>query len=217
MTIDHIGMLLFPDILILRILGRLAFPIFAFCIADGLKHTRSIKRYILLLFIFAIISQIPYNFIFQPQVKLNILFTFLIGIAFILSLNKIGANGNISNKFLAIVFLILLSTLCLVDLYLRIIEYSLFGVLLVITFYYLDYNKFSSYLAPAILVSLMTLYNLLIYSFNFNNSIYIFALFALPLIYFYNNEKGKTNIKYLFYIFYPTHLLLLYLIKLTCF
>ncbi len=217
MTIDHIGLLLFPDILILRILGRLAFPIFAFCIADGLKHTRSIKRYILLLFIFAIISQIPYHFIFQPQVKLNILFTFLIGIAFILSLNKIGANGNISNKFLAIVFLILLSTLCIVDLYLRIIEYSLFGVLLVVTFYYLDYNKISSYLTPTILILLMTLYNLLIYSFNFHNSIYIFALLALPLIYFYNNEKGKFNIKYLFYIFYPTHLLLLYLIKITCF
>lgn len=217
MTIDHIGLILFPNILILRILGRLAFPIFAFCIADGLKHTRNVKKYILLLFIFALISQIPYHFIFAPKINLNILFTFLISIAFIFCINKIKNSDNISDKILPTILIILISGFCLIDLYLEMIDYSIFGILLVLIFYYFDYNKIPFYILSGTLIILATLYYYIISNFYIKNHIFIYAILALPIIYLYNNEKGKINLKYLFYIFYPLHLTLIFLIKLICF
>ncbi|MGL4790801.1 MAG: TraX family protein, partial [Anaerotignaceae bacterium] len=57
MTIDHIGMVIFPHEILFRIIGRIAFPIFAFQLAQGVKYTSDIKRYITRLFIFAIVSQ----------------------------------------------------------------------------------------------------------------------------------------------------------------
>ena len=83
MLVDHIGCVLFPKVTAFRIIGRLAFPIFAFLIAEGMVHTSNWKKYFLRLFIFAIISEIPFDFITSGKMidwsHQNVLFTLLLG------------------------------------------------------------------------------------------------------------------------------------------
>lgn len=81
MLIDHIGYLFFPYQMWLRIIGRLSFPIFAFLIARGYRYTSDKRKYAIRLFIFGLISQIPYYF-FVPG-KMNIMFTLFIGLMII--------------------------------------------------------------------------------------------------------------------------------------
>ncbi|MDF2593180.1 MAG: conjugal transfer protein TraX [Clostridia bacterium] len=84
MLVDHIGYMYFPNEMLFRIIGRLAFPIFAYQIALGYSRTSNLKKYVLRLSLFALITQVPYSF-FSPEMKFNplhfnVLFTFLVGI-----------------------------------------------------------------------------------------------------------------------------------------
>ena len=65
MTIDHVGFFFFPDIEVLRIIGRLSFPLFAWLIANGAYHTKNMHAYLVRLFIFALISQVPFSLAFR--------------------------------------------------------------------------------------------------------------------------------------------------------
>ncbi|MBR6916437.1 MAG: hypothetical protein IKN36_08760, partial [Clostridia bacterium] len=75
MTVDHVGVLLFPKVYVLRIIGRLAMPLFAWFIAEGMIRTRSPLRYFLRVFTLAVVCQIPY-LIVEGEFYLGILFTF---------------------------------------------------------------------------------------------------------------------------------------------
>ncbi|WP_291632823.1 TraX family protein [Clostridium sp.] len=98
MLIDHIGAALFPKVIVLRMIGRLSFPIFAYLIAIGYSKTNSFSKYLYRLMIFAVISQIPFSlafsenisirnfsdfiifFVGSPYAHLNIFFTLAIGL-----------------------------------------------------------------------------------------------------------------------------------------
>jgi hypothetical protein len=149
MLIDHIGYLFFPRIMIFRTIGRIAFPIFAYLIGVGYHYTSSLKKYILRLFIFALITQIPYSFFnrnlsFEPY-NLNILFTLLLGLVFIHLINNSIhlMKSERSNKYLRLVMNItfLMSILYLNE-YVKIIgygrglEYGWYGIVLIVIFYY---------------------------------------------------------------------------------
>lgn len=93
MLVDHIGYMYFPDETLFRIIGRLAFPIFAYQIALGYSRTSNLKKYVIRIFAFALVTQIPYSF-FSPDVKFNpihfnVLFTFAISIG-VLKLYDVG-------------------------------------------------------------------------------------------------------------------------------
>ena len=90
MTIDHIYVILYPDLTFLHIIGRLAFPLFAYLIALGIESTKKPKKYMVTLLSFAMISQIPYFLAFeiQPFERLNILFTLFLGALTIYFFNK---------------------------------------------------------------------------------------------------------------------------------
>lgn len=106
MFIDHYGMigLAGDNWVLFRAIGRLAFPIFAFQIATGYSHTKNTKKYLLTLFIFALISEIPFNLlqghIIYPLSQ-NVMFTFTLGIIFIKAINKFCkfSQNNILNTF----------------------------------------------------------------------------------------------------------------------
>lgn len=206
MLVDHIGAYFFPNILVFRIIGRLAFPIFAFFIAEGWKHTRSKKKYFLTLCLFAIISQVPYYFL-KGAIYLNILFTFILslGIIYFIEMFK---NSSISSMLgVAGVFLV-----SAIGSMLGMVDYGLLGVLLPAIFYFINLKELKFFIAGLILV-LISLKSIIFSGVIFENFIQLFSLFALVLIWFYNGEKGKINLKYFFYIFYPVHLAIILLIK----
>lgn len=77
MFIDHVGAYLLPEVPIMRLIGRLSFPLFAWLIGVGVLNTKNYEKYFLRLMVFALISQYPFSLVFPG--KLNVLFTLLLG------------------------------------------------------------------------------------------------------------------------------------------
>ena len=208
MLIDHIGKLFFPEVLFLQILGRLAFPIFAFFIAEGFYYTKNKVQYLFTILVFAVIAQIPYNFLWHG---LNVLFTFICALV-LLFLWEASKRLELAEKVILrvitwLVFLIL-SFLALV---LR-IDYQWYGILLPFVFYLFRERGLLKFLLFAIMTVLFviqlccTVYPAI----NFNTFIQLFALLSiLPLSFYDNQRKSNKKIKYLFYVFYPLHLVVL--------
>lgn len=212
MLIDHIGYIFFPNILIFRIFGRLAFPIFAFFIAEGYYYTKSRKKYVFLLLVFMIVSWLPFCLAFDHSFYVvNVLGVFLLSILAIFLIERVGRSENL--KFTYIAFIIVLFALILFLDTTTILPEGLAGVLLPVVFYYLKDKPLFKYLLSTLLLIIMALRQIIVAPENFASYIQLFALLSLVIIYFYNNQKGKLNLKYLFYISYPLHLTILYLIK----
>lgn len=204
MVFDHTGYILFKNFSWMNYIGRLAFPIFAFQLTEGYSYTKNLKKYFLRLFIFAIISQIPYMLFlstFSNNIHLNILFTLILGLLAITIYEKLN------NKYLGILLVIL----CCIFAQFLFFDYGWFGIAIIFIFY-----KFKS---KKVLMNLFFILTTLInYFYEFLTSFrleYIWIIFycsmAIIPINLYNGKKGK-NIKYLLYIFYPLHLIILYLV-----
>jgi len=200
MLIDHSSYLIFNEFSFMNYIGRLAFPIFAFLITEGYIHTSNLKKYFFRLLIFALISQVPYMLLFPG---LNILFTLVLALIAITIYNKLN------NKILGILFV----TLCSVLAHFLNFDYGWYGIAIIFIFYIFKTQK--PYMN--ILFTFTTFIN---YIFYFAKTlrieylfIFIFCTLSLIPINLYNGKKGK-NIKYFLYIFYPLHLIALYLIKL---
>lgn len=206
MVVDHVGDFLFNGNIVCKMIGRLAFPIFAYFIAEGMKHTKSRKWYFLKLLIFACISQIPYMFLMQTF-KLNILFTFLIAMAFIMLIEKFIAE-NVRKIFLIILSVCLI--LCDVVFF---IDYGLAGVLITILFYFVK-SPLSFIFNGLLLVFIAIKYSFWSANIAFSILITITSILPLIMLLFYNKQKGRLNLKYFFYVGYPVHLsLILFILK----
>jgi hypothetical protein len=205
MVIDHIYAILYPDMLFLHIIGRLSFPLFAYLIALGIESTKKPKKYMVTLLSFALISQIPYFLAFgiQPFERLNILFSLFLGALTIYFFNKRSLL-----TFVPILLSILLST-----------EGTYYVVLTVACMKLLKSKPKLGFLA----LFALNIQFLLI------PDTQVLSLFAVPLILLHIKNWLKKEIlipenslaysirKYAFYIFYPLHLALLFLIKLFFF
>lgn len=197
MTIDHIGYLFFPGDDIFRIIGRIAFPIFAYLIANSLIHTSNRGLFIKRLGIFAVISQIPFFLAFHLPV-LNVLFTFFIA-ALMIQLFELKKSWWWRTLFI-LIFLVFYTFV--------VTDYNYLGCLLVISFYCFRDKKILSILSFILLNFLIAITI---------SELQIYALLALPLIYFTFKIRFlsflKVN-KYFFYLFYPCHLFVLHFIDL---
>lgn len=220
MFIDHIGYVIFPNHSWLRYIGRIAFPIYAFLISEGLKKTSNIKKYLINLLMLAVTSEIFYDLCFNKNISLfyktNTVYTL-----FIASLSIYLYNKNYNNiiKYLSLLLGLSISYILKTD-------YDILGVLLIFIFYFL-HNKYQYLIYGIIWVNIKYLSNIsyiLQYIFNKNiylpniyviNSLglYLFTIVPFLIIMFYNNKKGK-NLKYTFYVLYLLHLFILYIIKL---
>lgn len=204
MIFDHLGYVLFDKFSFMNYIGRLAFPIFAFSITEGYIHTRNLKKYFIRLLIFALISQIPYMLFiktFTNSFTLNILFTLA------LSLFAITVYDKSKNKLLGILSVTACATLA----HFLHFDYGWFGIAIIFVFYIFKNKK----LYMNLLFFLATFINYF-YSYitTFRKEylfIILFCCLSLIPINLYNGKKGK-NIKYFLYIFYPFHLVLLYLL-----
>lgn len=206
MILDHIKYAIPQTENILTIyLGRTSYPIFAFLLVEGYIHTRDLKKYYKRLFIFAIISQIPFMF-FRTLVgewkMLNIMFTLLLGLLAITAYDKIKKEYI---SFPICLLLILLGDIINVD-------YGWFGVLTILILYIFRKSKTLKSLGYILLV--VFYFYMMNVNFTNINTIKIFVAYLIPVIpiVMYNGNQGK-KIKYFFYWFYPIHMAIIYCIS----
>lgn len=195
MLVDHVGAVLFPYERGFRIIGRIAFPIFCFLIVEGFSHTRNVRHYMARLGIFALISEIPYDLAFHGEPVYtegqNVFFTLLLGV---LMMYLMSICSTVSVKVLAAFSIAVLAETLNTD-------YSARGIVLILVFYIFREKKFISLLSGAL------------WNFSYGwGMIQCFGVLATPFIALYNGKKGA-GMKYFFYVFYPAHLLVLYLLK----
>lgn len=200
MTIDHIGAIIYNDIDIFRIIGRISFPLFAFLLVEGFKNSSNRLKYFLRLIIFAFITQPIYDYAFKSN-TLNILFTFSLGFLLMMIIefskkiidkyNK-GSESYLYKTVFYSLFYILFSILAI---FLN-VDYTVLGITTIFIFY----------LSPNILLSCI-LYFLSVVLLE-TNDIQMYSIISFFFLYLYNGKRGR-NLKYFFYLYYPLHLLLL--------
>ena len=210
MLFDHTGYLIYNNISWCNIIGRIAFPIFAFQLIQGYLHTKNLKNYFFRLFIFALISQVPYSLYFNSfsnKFELNIFFTLLLGLGIITLCNQIYKKNNY--KFNIDIILVILAALFIAKA--LPFNYGILGLCLILIFYFFKDHKILMNILASISI---IIYYLIILLPNFSLLYAIpyiaTALISLCLINLYNNKEGiKTKI---FYYIYPIHLLILYIL-----
>lgn len=227
MLLDHAGMLLFPNVTWLRILGRLALPLYALCIAEGFRHTRSRVKYFLRIFILGALCQAVY-FLASDQPYLGILITFSLSIL-LLSLTDAllcavkGQKDPISCAaeklckrtlprparivLCAVLLALGLGSIILLNHFIP-VDYGLTGVLFPVLVYLGGSSRpgrFGGAAAGTILLAC---------NIEGSSTPRAWSLLALLPLCLYNGTPGKYKLKYFFYVFYPAHLVLLYGIKL---
>lgn len=198
MTFDHLGYALFHKISFSNYIGRIAFPIFAFQISEGYTHTKNLKKYYLKLFIFALISQVPFYFfrlvcMHNTTFSLNIFFTLFFGLACINIFDKC------KKKILCYTSIVVI---CFIAQFLN-FDYGALGILLILSFYIFRNNKILLAISYILLTTIIY-----INTKHFFLPLFISSLCALIFIFLYNKKQGKKS-KYIFYIFYPAHLVIL--------
>lgn len=208
MAIDHTGAVLFPQTEILRIIGRISFPIFCFLIAQGYKHTSNVKKYLLRLLAFAFLSEIPFDLAFGHKFlefsDQNVFFTLFLGLLAIFMLDRFRSQPYIGLPAAA--------GLCAVAEVLN-TDYGWYGVALILAFYILDKQRGLAWVLLGILTFVKCSVSAFLLGYGMGSFIQIFALLAIFPLSTYNGKKGEYSLKGLFYGFYPVHLLLLYFIS----
>lgn len=213
MLIDHIGSIL--NLMPMRYIGRIAFPIYAFLIAEGCFYTKNIKKYIIRLFIFGLISQVPFA-MFAGNSSLfsylNIFFTLSLGVLSIYAYKAI--TSNIFNAGLRAILIFF--TIFGLAFFAEIInvDYGAMGVVLIYWLYMCKTRNFSLLVTKLMQAFIILSFLLLIYPLNEAHGTYLVlgGSFSLIPILLYNSKSGRP-IKWLFYVFYPLHLVVLVLIK----
>ena len=221
MLCDHLWGTIVPGNDWLTCLGRISFPIFAFLIVEGYFHTKNVKKYALRLFLFAVISELPFNLamgssLFYP-VHQNVLWSFLLGL---IHLNeKAKATGKLLLRLLTAVGTVAVGSL--VGL-VAMLDFYHAGVMMVLVFYFFRGRKWWNFLLQ--LVALWYINVEVLSGFTYTFTLFGhelsfvrqgFALFALAPIWLYRGKQGLHNkwTRALNYGFYPAHLLILGLLK----
>lgn len=208
MTLDHVGLMLLPQYRILRILGRLAFPIYAYMIAEGCRYTHSKGRYFARLFTLGMLCQVVYYFAMGSLYQC-ILITFSLSAAMIFLLEWAEKQGkavyitSLIGAFLAVGFLCICLPMLLPGTDYG-IDYDIFGVLLPVIIW-AGRTKKEKLWACVLGLTLVAVEC---------GGIQWLALGAVPLLALYNGQRGKHAMGKIFYIYYPAHLAAIYGISL---
>lgn len=223
MLCDHMWARLIPGNDWLTCVGRLAFPIFAFMIVEGYTHTSSLKKYVLRLLIFALISEVPFDLMYSSTffypIHQNVMWTFLIAI-FLIHLNELARKKK--KLWLTLLAAVGTSVLGYLLGIIFTVDYYGTGVLTVLVFYFFRGRKWWNYIAQ---LSAMTFINIVMleglqYEFTlFGGTFHFpqqgFAVLALIPIWLYRGRQGYHSkwFRYLCYSFYPVHMLIIFIIR----
>ena len=225
MLFDHLRYAIpeINDYFFLKNIGRLSFPLFAFCIVEGYIHTKNLKKYLLRLFVFGLISQYPFM-LFRTLVNdyfyINIMFTFILGIIAIMCIDKI--DNKIIGTILSLIVIALGKFLH--------VDYGWYGVATCVVLYIFRGKNIQRTIAFSCLIiayySISIITGLLennvigldkfIHAFYLNASKMIFVILSSCFMWIYNGKLGKKSkfSKYFFYVFYPLNCMVVYIISL---
>lgn len=214
--------------LILRGIGRFAFPIFCYLLVEGFMHTRSKTKYAIALSIFGLISEIPFDIAliankaydtldlaaiyekYQEDIweYQNVYFTLALGLLGMWAADAILKKLKEKNMVLAYVISIIPFALAALAAYYMKTDYSAYGIAVILILYYFhDYRPIATILAYAFLGITM--------STKLTGGMEEWSFPAFILMNFYNGQRGciKKGFKYFFYIFYPAHLILIFFLR----
>ncbi len=218
MLIDHIAWAFVPLNSFLgffmHTIGRITMPIMSFFIAEGFHHTKNIKKYVFRLLIFALISQIPFTYFQSGKLTLtiknlsdlfmsfNVLFTLMFGL---LALWIIKSSLKENMKEFLVMCLLILSFLS---------DWMLFGVFFILIFGLYPGNFKRQIYFFSLISLIMVVSNILMMSSWYLSFFQLGIFLSLPLLYLYNGKRsGNLFNKWIFYIFYPAHILIIGLLK----
>ena len=219
MFIDHTGLVLFPaeskQYLIMRIIGRISFPIFAFMIAEGCRHTKNKQKHFLCIFGAGVICQIVFQ-ITTGLEYMGILLTFSVSVLIIYVLLACKQHGRKSGFVYILVFLLLVAFAVLLTEIIT-FDYGLTGILLpvALTFPTLATSEkcertvFSRVIDSNLTRCIIVAVAMISLALSAKNNIYSYSLLSLPFLILYSGKRGRLNLKWFFYIFYPAHLVLI--------
>ena len=198
MTTGGGGAYLYQTYALMRTIGRIAFPIFCFLLVEGFEHTGNRKKYALRLLLFALISEVPFDLAFSSTLiefgYQNVFFTLFIGLLTMMGVHTIEQKLSWHPAVRGIAMAgIMIAGMGMA--YLMRTDYAEKGVMCILVLY-----AFRKLRGPQILAGCIAF---CWWEFP--------ALVAFIPIAFYNGTRGW-NMKYVFYLFYPVHLLILYLI-----
>ncbi|MEG1687058.1 MAG: TraX family protein [Angelakisella sp.] len=192
MTLDHVGLLFFPEYDWLRAVGRVAFPLFAYCAAEGARYTHDRKGYLTRLLVLGALSEVPFDLLAQDKLVapgMNVCFTLAAGVACVWLLERRDSRSTT------------LAVLLLAAVALLATDYSFPGVLaVVILHHYAGKQQPVRGMALACLLTGL-----------FFGSLQLFSLAAVLPIALYNGKRGP-SLKYTFYLYYPLHMLVLWVV-----
>lgn len=198
MVIDHVGAILFPDQIWMRVIGRVAFPIYAYCLAEGFRYTSDYRRYLGRLALFAILSEIPFDLAFYGVpfsfAHQNVFFTLTLGLILLWVLERFREQLLLcAGAFVVLCFLAQALHM----------DYGAGGLLMVFAFYLARQGT-----SPWIGWGIFVFINL----FGYAGGVQWAAILALLPIGLYSGKAGKKKQRF-FYWIYPLHLLLLWIIE----
>lgn len=204
----------------MTVVGRLAFPIFAFQVAEGYAHTKNFKRYLLRMFLFALISEVPFDLMvcgtWPDPFRQNVMFTFCISLLVIRLIDRARQKSRVLGVVAALAGALLgylAGTFTFVD-------YYGYGVLMVLVFW-LSREVSWGWLAQLIVMICVNCvmmggleYEIVLLGRSFFLAEQGAAVLALLPIWLYNGRQGIQSraFRYIGYAFYPAHMLLLVLI-----
>lgn len=210
MLIDHIGYFFFPHLLILRIIGRLALPLFSFGIAEGYRATKDRTKvinnveyqskniYLLRLTLFGLVSQIIYMVAFDTN-QLNVILVFAISL-FLLD--------KIDSKKYGYIFLIL------IILSFASLEGFVIAPIMILTFYYRDKIKNFNIILILFIQFLGIMITIALKGYSYYHLFFLISSLCILIVVKYKQKNNYPRVipKSFFYLFYPAHLVLLWLI-----
>ncbi|MBE6568613.1 MAG: hypothetical protein E7658_00150 [Ruminococcaceae bacterium] len=227
MFIDHAGVILFPQCGWMRIIGRIAFPLYAYCIAEGFRYTRNRLRYFLQIFLLGMGCQIVYTVV-EQTIYLGILLTFSLSIVLMAAadgavksltgektwLEKIyekttgkTVHPTVNSFVCTLLFLFLLNGVWLLTQNLT-VDYGFWGVLIPL-FAFLPKETWGQKLLFFGGMFALALEQYMGGGFTTQ----FWSVLAVPILILYNGRPGKLRMKCFFYIFYPAHMVFLYFLS----
>ena len=204
MTIDHIGYFLFPQMTVLRIIGRLAYPIFAYMIAEGCRYTRNKVRYLCtVLAIAGVCSAVTY--FAERSLYQSIFTTFSCAMILIFALHAAKKTAERARKIFCGICVAVLVFLYFAVFQLRLIpsfetDYGFLGIITPVLVW-LGHSKAEKLTGLTIGLCLLSVEL---------GMVQFYSLAAVILLYFYNGERGNYSLKWAFYAYYPLHIAVLY-------